>query len=164
MKRFYSKVSIDAITGCHEWTACKLKEGYGQFRLGNKMKLAHRIAWARENGEIPEGMCVCHKCDNPSCVNPGHLFLGTHQDNMDDKKFKGRGNQPKGENNGSARITKEQALHVIQLLAVAPRRPNGRIKYGELQKIAEYTEISYQTVRNISAGNAWQHLTTEEDL
>jgi hypothetical protein len=71
--------------------------GYGTFKEGTKTSLAHRMAWEARKGPIPPNMCVCHKCDNPPCMNINHLFLGTHQDNMHDANEKGRlvGNGPK---------------------------------------------------------------------
>jgi hypothetical protein len=76
--------------GCILWTKGMDALGYGRLWVNGQCLLAHRWAWMQENGPIPEGMCVCHHCDNPSCINPGHLFLGTHQDNMSDMAAKGR--------------------------------------------------------------------------
>lgn len=76
---------------CWPWTRGKNNAlGYGRFRLGGKLLLAPRVAWAEENGPIPEGIFICHRCDNPSCCNPAHLFPGTHADNMADRDRKGR--------------------------------------------------------------------------
>lgn len=89
--KFWSRVDIprkDAL--CWTWTAAKIK-GYGTMNVGGKNCGAHRIAWELFNGPIPDGLHACHHCDNPSCVNPSHIFLGTHQDNMADKQAKGRG-------------------------------------------------------------------------
>lgn len=88
MERFWNKV--DKSGDCWLWTASKTHQGYGYFRFDGKMCKAHRMAWLLVNGEIPNEMLVCHSCDNPSCVNPEHLWLGTNQENMDDMNKKGR--------------------------------------------------------------------------
>jgi len=91
MERFIEKVSINK-DGCWIWQAFKEpKFGYGRFKLNGKNEAAHRASWVIHNGPIPSGLLVCHKCDIPSCVNPDHLFLGTHKDNSRDRDIKGRG-------------------------------------------------------------------------
>lgn len=78
--------------GCWLWTASLDKKGYGKATVnGGGWKLAHRVAWELYRGEIPDGLCACHACDTPACVNPEHLFIGTQQDNVDDMARKGRG-------------------------------------------------------------------------
>jgi hypothetical protein len=81
-------------TQCWVWTA-SLSFGYGQFKAGGQILKVHRVAWILSNGQIAHdgsfhGICVCHRCDNPSCCNPAHLFLGTQRDNADDRTRKGR--------------------------------------------------------------------------
>lgn len=89
LERFFQKV-VKEVDGCWNWTASTYGK-YGQFNPGEGITSSHRFSWMHHNGEIPQGLFVLHKCDNPICVNPNHLFLGTHQDNMDDMMNKGRG-------------------------------------------------------------------------
>lgn len=97
--RFWQRVnksgSIPAhcpeLGSCWEWTGAKVKGGYGSFRIGKSARYSHRIAWELSNGHISNGLRVLHKCDNPVCCNPMHLFLGTQADNVKDMLTKGRG-------------------------------------------------------------------------
>lgn len=90
--RLYSKIERDPLTGCFNWTASKHRSGYGQIKVSKKTLLAHRVSYQLHYGVDPLELNVCHKCDNPSCINPQHLFLGTHTDNMQDMVRKGRYN------------------------------------------------------------------------
>jgi hypothetical protein len=99
VSRFFQ--SVDNRGGpdvCHMWTTATDQDGYGEFFIRGKANRAHRLSWALLNGPIPNGMCICHTCDNPPCVNPKHLFLGTNLDNIADKVAKGR--QAKGDAQG----------------------------------------------------------------
>jgi len=82
---------VDKSKECWEWTGFRNKQGYGRFGIaGSQCVNAHRVSWTIANGPIPDGQFVCHKCDNPSCVNPEHLFVGSRQDNIDDMMIKKR--------------------------------------------------------------------------
>jgi len=89
-ERFWSKVLIKEPDECWIWTAFIDRHGYGRFYVDGEMMQTHRIAYTLTHGPIPPGMEVCHKCDNPQCCNPNHLFLGTHADNMLDMRQKKR--------------------------------------------------------------------------
>ncbi len=89
-ERFHSYYGRGAPNDCWLWQRCLSTHGYGRFRLNGKTHTASRVAYGIAFGEIPDGLCVCHSCDSPACVNPAHLFLGTHRDNMDDRNSKGR--------------------------------------------------------------------------
>lgn len=95
-ERFWSKV--DRSGDCWMWTASRNASGYGRFGGSNSggSYLAHRMCWELHNGPIPDGLCVLHRCDNPACVNPAHLWLGTRDDNNKDKTAKGRNVSPLG--------------------------------------------------------------------
>lgn len=90
-KRFWLKTRWNPWNGCLEWTAGKYATGYGKFHVKRVATGAHRVAWTLANGQIPDGLLVCHRCDNPPCLNVDHLFLGTHADNHADMEAKGRG-------------------------------------------------------------------------
>ena len=100
VERFLAKVCIPTDPNrCWEWTAGKDRKGYGSFKRYRKTIKAHRMAWAITSGDVPDGLFVCHTCDNPSCVNPAHLWLGTNADNVRDMCEKGR--QVKDDRNGA---------------------------------------------------------------
>lgn len=109
--RFWTRV--DKSGDCWVWQGAKNEHGYGAFYAGRRYK-THRYAWEVENGPIPEGQNVLHKCDNPPCVRPDHLFLGSMKDNAQDMVRKGRLVVPglKGEGNGNHKLTERDVLEI----------------------------------------------------
>ena len=148
-ERFYSYVDFgDDEDSCFEWLGSKNQYGYGWFHKHGHNVQAHRLAYEISKGPIPENLCVCHKCDNPACVNPAHLFIGTKKDNNQDCNKKGRRNQPSGERHGSAKLTEEDVKDI-------------RIAYslgGCIQKdIAETFGVHRITISKIVNGKLWKH-------
>jgi hypothetical protein len=143
---FLSKVHKDKY-GCWIWNGCKDKDGYGI--IGYKMKKcrAHRISYLLFRGKIPLNICVCHKCDNPSCVNPNHLFLGTNQDNHTDAMNKER--HSRGESNGMSKLT-ESAVVSIRL---AYKKGNETLK-----SLADKYSVSITLIWYIIYRKNWTHI------
>ena len=131
---------------CWVWKGRTNKKGYGIIGFRNEDgRMAHRVAWILKNGEIPEGLCVCHKCDNPPCVNPDHLFLGTNQENIADRHAKGRSNAPRGEQHGMSVLNDHQVKQIQS--DPRPSRQVGKT-YG----------ISKTHVLRIKKGESWKAL------
>ncbi len=97
---------------CWNWLAARKMTGYGQMQWNGKIHSAHHISWMLTRGQIPNGLHVLHTCDNPSCVNPSHLWLGTNRDNSDDRERKGRGHDKRGERNGRCKISDVQVEEI----------------------------------------------------
>jgi hypothetical protein len=140
----FDKKYIEAKNGCWIWTGHKIKGGYGQIGYGGE--LVHRFSYTRFKGKIPEGMCVCHSCDNPACVNPEHLWLGTTQENNQDKIDKGR--QIRGEKIGTSKLKEFQIKEIIEKLS------NGE----KIIKIANDYNVSKGSILHIKNKRSWTHI------
>lgn len=133
--------------GCWNWKAGKQRDGYGQFRFAGRHQRAHRVSWMLYVGEIPDNLQVLHHCDNPSCVNPSHLFLGTIADNAHDRDSKGRcrGAGPGGERHGGAKLTEKQVA------AIRERRSAG----ARNTVLAKEFNVAQQTISSIVCRRRW---------
>lgn len=112
LQRFEKLFAKGTPTDCWEWQSTKNQGGYGRLRVDGRLQVAHRVSYRLYVGELSEDICVLHKCDNPGCVNPSHLFLGTQSDNMIDCSRKGRMVRPKGEDNHQSKLTKKAVLEI----------------------------------------------------
>lgn len=160
---FWSRVDkngpVHPIYGsCWVWLGARLKGGlpYGQFRD----EKCHRISYRLLIGEIPDGLQVLHRCDNPSCVNPKHLFVGTPQDNMDDKIAKGRQGDSgtktpsNGSLNGNAKLSDAQVIEVRRLKAAGLTARQILVRVG--------ADVSLCTIRRCLQGRSWKVVKAEE--
>ena len=115
---------------CIEHQGSRWKTGYGRTSVKGKWTAAHRLAYIEANGPIPEGMCVLHRCDNPPCVNPDHLWLGTFADNNRDRSEKGRGADVRGEKNPQAKVTWAVVLEMREKWAAGISPKELAAEYG----------------------------------
>lgn len=154
VRRFWSKVdkngpTISRYGRCWIWTTRKDKNGYGDFWISGKNQKAHRVSYQFSTGKSPVGMCVCHKCDNPSCVRPSHLFLGTVADNNADMLAKDK--YRRGESHGRAKLTTSQVIEMIQRYI-----PRSR-KHGAKAMAKEFGVYELTVVYAIK-GVTWKHV------
>jgi len=142
--RFFEKVGERNERGCRPWLASCVTKGYGAFWLNGKQELAHRVAFFLEHGRWPEPFGL-HTCDNRWCCEASHVFEGTHADNMEDMRSKGRGDPNRGMSNGMARLT-DEAVRAIRTRAKATRA------YA-----AEFG-VSQAVVSKAQRGQTWRHV------
>ena len=149
-RRLWSKINILSDDKCWEWQGAKTTAGYGVIRINYELNYAHRLAWMLKNkAEIPKKGVICHRCDNPSCCNPNHLFLGTQADNIRDAAKKDR--MPKGEVHHMSSISKDDVRHIRYL---------GYTNMSK-KKIGEKFGISRQAVTDILCKRTWGHIDPE---
>lgn len=151
-QRFWEKVALAGQDDCWVWTGAIDKWGYGKFSFfsqGRKCQLvASRFAYTDVKGAIPPGELILHSCDNPTCVNPNHLFAGTHQRNMQEMKARGRAYKPRGLLNCNARLKPRDVLRIRGLLA----------KGEKPGVISSRFHVSRDTVSSIQTGRSWAWL------
>lgn len=151
-ERLMRHTILNEISGYWEWTGSK-RNGYGRMIIGSRTDgtrrsaSAHRVSYELTYGEIPEGMEVCHKCDNPCCVNPDHLFVGTRKDNMADREAKGRNIVFTGEEQPRSKLTKK---------AVKDARWESAYKGTSFQMLADRYGVSKKTMQNAIKGVTWK--------
>lgn len=136
LERFWEKV--DKSGDCWLWTGATINKGYGQIRIKGKSVLVHRVSYELHRGPIPKGLCVLHHCDNPLCVNPDHLFLGTKYDNVQDMIAKGRRSQTK--------LTLDKVKEIRE-----------RVSNGETQiSLAKEFGVIQQTISDAVTRKTWK--------
>lgn len=146
--RFWAKVDIQGPDACWRWLGARKRTGYGNVGgPGGHTMLAHRVAWELTHGPIPVGAFVCHRCDNPPCCNPAHLFIGSPADNMADKAKKGR--SPHGEQHSGARLTESD------IRAIRAAWAEGGMSQSA---IARRFSTSQTTVSLVVRGRLWAHV------
>lgn len=148
-ERFWAKVDKSAgPDGCWVWTASLHPKGYGKIGIAKgRWQLAHIISWTLANGAVPKGLCVLHRCDNPPCINPTHLFLGTLADNNADMKAKDR--HQRGERQWMAKLTDEDVRSIRQMA-----------KDGmTADEIAPKFTVVPRTIKDVIEGDTWRHVT-----
>lgn len=145
--RFWTYVNKLSEDECWPWTGGLNSSGYGRINLGERgagVERAHRVSWTIQNGYIKDGLCVLHKCDNPKCVNPSHLFLGTKGDNYADMRKKGRAKNPPthiGDAHPNAKLTSEQISQI-------------RLMNKSALELASIYNVSRKTIYSILRGDA----------
>lgn len=136
---------------CWEWTRICNQHGYGQLRVAGRMVYAHRLAYELGVGPIPEGLHVLHQCDNPRCINPAHLSVGTRSQNMKECSNRGRAKIPKpvkrGEDNGASKLREVDVRSIRRLLQQGNTQ----------QSIADRFGVTQRTISDIKLGKKWGH-------
>ena len=159
--RFATRYVV-AESGCWVWAGSKSADGYGKFSVGTKDWRAHRFSWTSRRGPIPDGQLVLHSCDNPPCVNPDHLFLGSQLDNRADCSAKGRA--ATGPENGARlypeRLARGERQGLAKLTAAQVGDIRARYRTGQYRQtdLSAIFGISPATVAQIVTLKTWRHV------
>ena len=145
------RTEVNLESGCWIWTGGKLRGGYGSLRADGRTRAAHRVSFEIVRGPIPDGMDLLHSCDNPACVNPDHLSVGTDVDNSNDKIAKGRQARLKGSANGNAKLTEADVIAIRDS------------KGATCSELMERYGASSSQITKIRSGRSWSHLTGREE-
>lgn len=148
VQRLLKNSTLDTDTQCWEWNKSKGKWGYGHINVKGKIELAHRVSYRTLVGEIISNNGVLHKCDNPACVNPDHLFTGTNKDNVLDKVRKNRQSrigQGKGENHSLAKLTEQDVLNI-------------RASGDKQESLAKKYNVTQSCISHIKNKKSWSHI------
>lgn len=145
-ERFYDFALPEPNSGCWLWIGALYGSGYGVFNTSDDRTMhAHRYSWMLHRGEIPDGLIVCHKCDVRCCVNPEHLFVGTHSDNANDMHAKGRNNTPRGEQHVRSKLSEQDVRNI-------------RVDIRALSTIGNDYGVDKQYIWKIKHGWHWEHV------
>lgn len=150
-ERFENKILLIPESTCWHWCGAKNSDGYGSFQVEGKTQGAHRVSYQLYIGEIPCGLCVCHSCDTRGCVNPAHMFLGSHRDNMRDMTAKNRKCYKfvTGSNNHLSNLTE------ADIATIRNKHKSGAYYYKDL---AEEFGVSLSSIAKIVTRKTWRHL------
>lgn len=155
--RFHRKYRPCVASGCWLWLDALDSYGYGRMLVGDKLMKAHRVSYMINVGPIADGLCVCHRCDVPACVNPDHLFLGTHAENMADMVAKGRPRKARvweprlGSEHSRAKLTESIVANLRMRLAAGEKFHQGRE--------AERLGVAQTVLSRALIGATWKHVT-----
>lgn len=154
-ERIASKIEVDPQSGCWNWTAAKIKGGYGAISAerSRKVTIAHRVSYEHHIGPVPVGMLVLHRCDNPGCINPSHLFLGTHAENMADMSAKRRNHTPRWPMGYRRKVTEDQKSEMRGLVQSGVPIKQIAAKFGvDRRLVRKYAGASQARTHN---GASW---------